>query len=465
MNKATERQLPQSDEAERGLLGSILLLPDRTLELCADRGILPVHFFAPGHGMIFSALFRMAEAKKTIDLITLTNFLRDDGQLEQIGGYVYLTELIGFVPTAAAAEFYIDILREKWILREIIRLSADYTRRAYENEDARSLLDSYQRDTTALALDDNPAHQPVRHIKEGILTALETIEKAFLSRGRTQGLPTGFVRFDRMTSGLMPGQMIVIGGSTSMGKSSLAMNIAEHVALAAKSAVGVFSLEMSYDELSERLVGSHARVSMQKWRDGFLGDRDSGREEIDRISKASLPLLDAPIYLDDTPALQIFQFKARSRRMVARLGVKLIIVDYLQLMKGESRRSQDNRVHEITEITNAIKNTARELKIPILVLAQLNRDPDKRPTGKPRRADLRESGSIEMDADIVGLVWRPEVFSGDEADAGIAKLLLVKQRNGPVGDIDLVFLKELTRFENPAGENLYSNNPVHRQQQ
>ena len=279
--------------------------------------------------------------------------------------------------------------------------------------------------------------------------ALESIEQLWERRGGITGISTGFTELDRMTNGLHEAEMIVIAARPSMGKTALAMNIAEHVAITGKLPVAVFSLEMSSQQLVQRLLCSRARVNLQKVREGFLAERD-----FPSLTAAASKLAEAQIYIDDTAGLSILELRAKARRLKAQKDVQLIVVDYLQLLKSTTRRAQDNRQLEISEISAGIKGLAKELKVPIIVLAQLNRQPEARSGGKPRLSDLRESGSIEQDADLVGLLVRPEVYEEDEdaraEKAGEAELIIAKQRNGPVGDVPLTFLKEFTRFEDRA---------------
>src|SRR5437867_10580978 len=286
-------------------------------------------------------------------------------------------------------------------------------------------------------------------MKEQVMGALESIEKLYERRGGITGLSTGFIELDRLTSGLHPAEMVVIAGRPSMGKTALAMNVAEHVAVIQKKPVAVFSLEMSSQQLVQRMLCSRARVNLQKVRDGFLGERDCPS-----LTAAASKLAEAKIFIDDSPSLAILELRAKARRLKAQQDVQLIIVDYLQLLRSPSRRGQDNRQLEISEISAGLKALAKELKIPLIVVAQLNRQPEARTGGKPRLSDLRESGSIEQDADLVALLVRPEIYEEDEEaraeKAGEAELIIAKQRNGPVGEIPLTFLKEFTRFETRA---------------
>jgi replicative DNA helicase len=321
-------------------------------------------------------------------------------------------------------------------------------RRAYEEQDeVNSLLDEVEQKIFAVGEDRFKGR--MLSMKDQVMEAIESIEKLYERKGGITGISSGFIEFDRMTSGLHPSEMIVIAARPSMGKTALAMNIAEHVAINEKLPVGVFSLEMSSQQLVQRLLCSRARVNLQKVRDGFLAERD-----FPSLTAAASKLAEAKIFIDDTAGLSILELRAKARRLKAQQNVQLLIVDYLQLLRSTTRRAQDNRQLEISEISAGLKGLAKELKVPVIVVAQLNRQPEARTGGKPRLSDLRESGSIEQDADLVGLLVRPEVYEDDpearEEKSGEAELIIAKQRNGPVGEIPLTFLKEFTRFEDRA---------------
>jgi replicative DNA helicase len=368
--------------------------------------------------------------------------------LETVGGASFVTSLFTFVPTSANVTYYLEIVREKYILRQIIAACTESVRRSYEEQDeVNNLLDEVEQKIFAVGEDRFRGQMP--GMKEQVMGALESIEKLWERKGGITGIPTGFHELDRMTNGLHDGEMIVIAARPSMGKTALAMNIAEHVAINGKLPVAVFSLEMSSQQLVQRLLCSRARVNLQKVREGFLAERD-----FPSLTAAASKLAEAEIYIDDSAGLSILELRAKARRLKAQKNIQLIVVDYLQLLRSTTRRAQDNRQLEISEISAGIKGLAKELKIPVIVLAQLNRQPEARSGGKPRLSDLRESGSIEQDADLVGLLVRPEIYEEDEEaraeKAGEAELIIAKQRNGPVGDIPLTFLKEFTRFEDRA---------------
>ena len=441
------RTPPHSVEAEQGVLGSMLISPREIIAECIEK-INEQYFYVPAHQTIYTVLVDLWNGGQAIDLITFTQVLRDRNLLEVVGGASFVTSLFTFVPTAANVGYYLEIVREKYILREIIAACTESVRRSYEEQDeVNELLDEVEQRIFAVG-EDRFKGQMVA-MKDQVMEAIETIEKLYENRGGITGISTGFIELDRMTNGLHPSEMIVIAGRPSMGKTALAMNIAEHVAIQSKLPVAVFSLEMSSQQLVQRLLCSRARVNLQKVREGFLADRD-----FPSLTAAASKLAEAKIFIDDSAGLSILELRAKARRLKAQQDVQLLVVDYLQLLRSTSRRAQDNRQLEISEISAGLKALAKELKIPVIVVAQLNRQPEARTGGKPRLSDLRESGSIEQDADLVGLLVRPEIYEEDEEaraeKSGEAELIIAKQRNGPIGEIPLTFLKEFTRFEDRA---------------
>lgn len=434
-------------EAEQGVLGSMLISPRETIAEAVEK-INEDYFYVPAHQTVYSYLVELWNTSQGIDLITFTQALRDRNVLEAVGGAAFVTSLFTFVPTAANVGYYLEIVREKFILRQIIAAATESVRRAYEEQDeVDNLLDEVEAKILAVGEDRFKGTMP--GMKEQVMGALESIEQLWERRGGITGISTGFAELDRMTNGLHDGEMVVIAARPSMGKTALAMNIAEHVAISSKLPVAVFSLEMSSQQLVQRLLCSRARVNLQKVREGFLAERD-----FPSLTAAASKLAEAEIYIDDSAGLSILELRAKARRLKSQKGIQLIVVDYLQLLRSMTRRAQDNRQLEISEISAGLKGLAKELKIPIIVLAQLNRQPEARSGGKPRLSDLRESGSIEQDADLVGLLVRPELYEEDEdaraEKAGEAELIIAKQRNGPVGEVALTFLKEFTRFEDRA---------------
>lgn len=445
------RALPQSLDAEKGLLGSILLsgnaLDDTIAQVNGD------HFHLPAHRKIFELLVEMRNAGRPIDLISVTQLLEDRKLLDEVGGASVVTDLLTFVPTAANADYYREILREKYLLRKVITVCTEYAARSYEEQgDVKTLLDEVE--SNVLNIGDERFKESMPTMKEMVNEAITSIEQLVKNKGGITGLSTGFRALDNMTSGLHAGEMFVIAARPSMGKTALAMNIAEHVALDAEKPVAVFSLEMSSQQLVQRLLCSRARVDSKKLRDGFIG-----KQELGSISSAAGLLSKAKIFVDDTPGLSILELRAKARRLKNREGIELVVIDYLQLLRSNSRRAQENRQIEIAEISYGVKALSKELKIPVIVLAQLNRNPEQRTgdgKGRPRLSDLRESGSIEQDADVVALLVREKYYAEDEEARkeaeGKATLIIAKQRNGPTGDVALTFLEDYTRFEERAEE-------------
>src|SRR5213075_2670997 len=441
------RTPPHSVEAEQGVLGSMLISPRETIAECVEK-INEEYFYVPAHRTIYNVLVDLWNTSQAIDLITFTQVLRDRHLLDSVGGAAFVTSLFTFVPTAANVGYYLEIVRDKYILREIIFASTESVRRAYEEQDeVNNLLDEVEQ--RIFAVGEDRFKGEMLSMKEQVMSTLESIEKLFENKGAITGVSTGFRDLDKLTSGLHSSEMIVIAARPSMGKTALAMNIAEHVAIEMKLPVAIFSLEMSAQQLVQRMLCSRARVNLAKTRDGFLAEAD-----FPKLTHAASKLAEAKIFVYDSAGLTILELRAKARRLKAQQNVQLIIVDYLQLLRSTSRRAQDNRQLEISEISAGLKGLAKELKIPLIVVAQLNRQPEARSGGKPRLSDLRESGSIEQDADLVGLLVRPEIYEEDEEaraeKAGEAEFINAKQRNGPVGEIPLTFLKEFTRFETRA---------------
>ena len=448
------RRLPCSLDAEKGLLGSALLLPEKVIDECIQHKIGPEHFHLPAHGIIFGAIREMRERGLPVDLISVTQFLEDRHKLEEAGGAAMLAELYDFVPTGANSDYYLQIVRDKYLLRRIITTCNEFAARAYDEQDhVHELLDEVE--SGILRVGDERELHLGRNMHDLTMEAIAHIEKIFSKKGEISGLTTGFPMLDRMTDGFKAGEMIIVAARPSVGKTALAMNIAEHVAIKEHKKVAIYSLEMATQQLVQRLLCSMAKVNLRKLNEG---QRYGNNKEMDQIVKAAEELSRAKMFIDDTPALTILELRARCRRLHQREGgLDLVIIDYLQLLRGSSAAASEHREREVAEISSGIKSLAKELKVPILSLAQLNRDPEKRTTSgksKPRLSDIRESGSVEQDADVVALLWREDYQSHDADDkkdaeeiAGKTELIIAKQRNGPTGEIPLVFLKEFTRFE------------------
>ncbi|HZM02282.1 MAG TPA: replicative DNA helicase [Candidatus Saccharimonadales bacterium] len=447
-----DRLPPHSIEAEQGVLGCVLLSPNDCMGECIEKlksGYLI--FYDLKHQTLFQTLTEMYDEKQAIDLITLQQRLKNAQQLENVGGLAYLSSLPDAVPSAANLEYYLEIILEKYLLRKMVQTCTAIVGRVFDYEgQVEALLDEVERDI--LRISEERVTSATSTMKELVNRAISKIEEYHQNQGMLTGISTGFTDFDKMTTGLHEGEMIVIAARPSVGKTSLAMNIAEHVSLELKVPVGVFSLEMTADQLVLRMLCSRSRVNLRNIRDGFLAERD-----FPKLTGAAGKLAGAPLFIDDSSGLSILQLRAKARRMWQQYGIKLFVIDYLQLLNSTSRRAE-NRQQEIADISGGLKSLAKELKVPIIVLSQLNRELEKRGPGeRPRLSDLRESGAIEQDADLVGLLYREtknkdgdEESNEAEQDAIPVKLFIAKQRNGPTGDVDLTFLKSYTRFESAA---------------
>ncbi len=454
----SDRLPPHSLDAEKAVLASIMLSPNESLGECISRfkgG--QAMFYDLRHQIIYETLVAMYEAREPIELVTLHQRLKDRQQSESIGGSAYLASLSEAVTSAANLTYYQDIVWSKYILRKLIATCTEVIGGVYEHEgNVDGMLDEVE--TKILRLSEERVEEKSSKIKDLVNAAINKIEELHRNPGKVTGLSTGFADLDQMTTGMNPGEMIIIAARPSVGKTSLAMNIAEHVAVEDRQPVGVFSLEMTSDQLVMRMLCSRARVNMQHVRTGFLSMPD-----FQQLTGAAGNLSGAPIFIDDTPGLSILQLRAKARRMKQQHNIALFVVDYLQLLHSTAPRSKENRQQEIADISSGIKALAKELKVPIIVLSQLNRETEKR-EGKPRLSDLRESGSIEQDADLVGLMYRADpgdtnkaanpdgdtAGDADQVDALPVNLFIAKQRNGPVGDVHLMFLKGYTRFESAA---------------
>jgi replicative DNA helicase len=451
MPAVADRLPPHSIEAEQGVLGCILLSPNECMGVSIEKMKRAAEvFYDLRHQALFDVLAEMYDKKELIDPITVQQYLKDRNQLEALGGMPYIAGLMNCVPSAANLEYYIDIVREKFVLRKVIQTCTTAVGRVYDHQgEVDGLLDEVERDI--LQISEERVTVGNKTIKDLVHKAINTIEDYHQRAGMLTGLGTGFPDLDKMTSGMHGGEMIVIAARPSMGKTSLAMNIAEHVAIEEKQPVGVFSLEMTAESLVLRMLCSRSRVNLRNIRDGFLAERD-----FPKLTGAAGKLANAPLFIDDSAGLSILQLRAKARRMFQQHGIKLFVIDYLQLLNASSQKIE-NRQQEIAQISNGIKALAKELNVPVIVLAQLNRELEKDKNRKPRLSDLRESGAIEQDADLVGLLYKANTEKAEDEDeapqdieALPINLLIAKQRNGPTGDVNLTFLKSYTRYESAS---------------
>ena len=434
-----EKNLPHNLDAERSILGSIILENGALNQ--AQEILREDDFYREGHRKIFRIMGSLHDVSSVIDLITLKNELQRTGDLDAVGGLAYISSLIDGVPKSANVEHYARIVREKSILRSLIDTGNRMITLCYQAEGAaEDVLDEAQKQLFTIAEGNlKSGFVPVRSVAA---PTLEYIDRLHERKELITGVPTGFERLDELTSGFQNKDLVVVAARPSMGKTALALNMAEHVAVKAGRTVGVFSLEMSKEQLFLRLLCAHARVNAHHLRTGRLG-----RDEWTRLTLAFGELTDAKIFIDDTPGISIFEMRAKSRRLKAERGLDLLIVDYLQLVRGRAR--YENRTQEISDISRSLKGLAKELGIPVIALSQLSRAPEQRGGDhRPQLSDLRESGAIEQDADVVLFIFREEVYKPTEENRGVAQISIGKQRNGPIGTIDLAFLKEYTKFEN-----------------
>lgn len=436
---------PNSPEAERGVLGCIMIDPNQSMGDCINRIKSPEAFYDLKHRAIWDFMVEMYDKREAIDAITLPQKLKDKQIIDQVGGYGYIAALSGEVPSATNLSYYIDILLEKHLLRRLQSACVDIGARIYEHDgEIQDLLDSAERDF--LSIRQVSESSEVRDAKDLVRKAIDRIETTHNRQGALGGLSTGFTDWDKMTDGMHAGEMIVIAARPSIGKTSLAMNVAEHVAVNLKLPVGVFSLEMTAEELMVRMICSRSRVSSRNIRDGYMVERD-----FPKLTGSAGKLSSSPLYVDDTSGLSIMQLRARARRMWQQFGIKLFVIDYLQLLHSTTPRAKDSRVNEVTDISNGIKGLCKELGVPIIAISQLNRDLEREKGRRPRLADLRESGAIEQDADVVGLLYHEKSDDDEElSDCIEVNLMIAKQRNGPTGDVNLTFFKTYTRFESSA---------------
>jgi replicative DNA helicase len=447
------REMPQAADAEKGLLSSILIAPDEIFGMLQESNVTADIFFVPAHAEIYNAIFRIWTEMEPCNFITIAQHLRNRHKLDQVGGPAALSELFTFLPTAANAKHYLGILLEKFTLREIIKTCNEFSARSYdEPEDPAALLGEAEKRICEISRDRfAEKHVPTTQL---ILECAARIQRQLDRKGEMDGVSTGFRALDRMLFGMKKQEMFVLAARPSMGKSALAMNIVEHVAIDLEIPTAVFSLEMSTAQLIDRAVLGRARVDWVKARNGFLAERD-----YPAITMALSTFRQAPIHFCDKPNISPAYLGAVLRRWKKAHNIGFCMIDFLQHLKGSKNYKGDNRQQEVAEISSGIKSLAKELDIPILIVASLNRNADSRTgnaRGVPRLSDLRESGAIESDADVVALLHREEYYAETDEErheaAGKAVLNIAKNRNGPTGPVNLTFLKEFTRFEDRAQE-------------
>lgn len=442
---------PQNIDAEQSIIGSVLL--DNNALFKSLEIIRPEDFYNNAHKKIFSCILDLSERNEAIDLITLTEYLNKKGLLEEVGGASYLTMLVNNVPTTANIRNHSNIIREKSLLRNLISTATEVISLGYEDQkDIEELLDYAEK--SIFAISERRIRPSFVSVKDIVKDTFKTIEKLYEKKERVTGVPTGFTELDNMTSGLHAGDLIIVAGRPSMGKTALALCMAQYNGIEKKETTAVFSLEMAREQLVLRMLCSESKIDAHKLRSGFISKSDWPK-----LTTAAGKLVEAKIYIDDTPAMSILEMRAKARRLQAEHGLSLIVVDYLQLMRGRGRT--DSREQEISDISRSLKALAKELRVPVIALSQLSRAVESRSekSKRPQLSDLRESGAIEQDADLVLFIYREEVYKPCECPKespcgcgrrGVAEIIIGKQRNGPIGSVELTFLDKYTKFEDMA---------------
>lgn len=438
MEPAIDRIPPHNIEAEQSVLGAMLL--DKEAVASATEVLHKDDFYAEAHKELFDAMVSLYEMGQPVDLVTVTEQLRKRNTLEAIGGLNYVTMLSTAVPTTANVDYYIRIVEEKAILRRLIQACSLITKDSYEA--AKSVEDIVdEAEKSIFDISQKRHHSGFVPISQALMEAFDHIEELYKNKGHITGVPTGFVDLDYKTAGLQPSDLILIAARPSMGKTAFALNIAQYAAVKAKVPTAIFSLEMSKEQLVNRLLCAEANVDSHKLRTGNLDD-----EDWPRLAAALAPLSEAPLYIDDTPAISALELRSKARRLKIEKGLGLIVIDYLQLMQG--RQNAESRQQEISEISRSLKALARELNVPVVALSQLSRAPEIRADHRPILSDLRESGAMEQDADVVAFLYRDEYYNPDTDKKNIAEVIIAKQRNGPTGVVELVWLGQFTKFAN-----------------
>ncbi len=435
---ASERALPHNLEAERSILGAILIRND-TFNVAAEL-IDADDFFRDAHRRVFDKMVDLNERGQAIDLVTLRDELSRSGDLDPVGGPAYISSLADGVPRSTNVEHYARIVKERATLRNLIAAANRIVAEAYAaREDASVVLDRAEQEIFSIA--EGRIHTGFVPLSELAEASFSTIERLQSVQSAVTGVPTGFADIDELTAGLQPADLVIVAARPSMGKTAFALNIGAHVGTTGERTVGVFSLEMSKEQLFMRMLTSAAQIDSHRFRTGLLTESDYGR-----LSDAMGVLSEARVYIDDTPSIGVLEMRAKSRRLKAEHGLDLVVIDYLQLMQGRGRF--ENRNQEIASISRSLKALAKELDVPVVALSQLSRAPESRGDKRPQLSDLRESGALEQDADVVMFIFREDMYEETPENANVAEIIIGKQRNGPTGTVKLAFLKQQTRFEN-----------------
>ncbi|AXN38999.1 replicative DNA helicase [Peribacillus butanolivorans] len=434
-----DRVPPQNIEAEQAVLGAIFLEPS-SLTVTSEV-LIPEDFYRSSHQKIFNVMIKLNDEGKAVDLITVTEELAAAKNLEEVGGVSYLSELAGSVPTAANIEYYARIVEEKSLLRRLIRTATNIAQEGYSREDeVEELLGEAEKTIMEVAQRKNSGS--FQNIKDVLVRTYDNIEVLTTRKGDVTGIPTGFAELDRMTAGFQRNDLIIVGARPSVGKTAFALNIAQNVATKTEENVAIFSLEMGAEQLVMRMLCAEGNINAQNLRTGSLTDEDWRK-----LTMAMGSLSNAGIYIDDTPGVRIGEIRSKCRRLKQEHGLGMILIDYLQLIQGDGR-SGDNRQQEVSEISRSLKALARELEVPVIALSQLSRGVEQRQDKRPMMSDIRESGSIEQDADIVAFLYRDDYYDKESENKNIIEIIIAKQRNGPVGTVSLAFVKEYNKFVN-----------------
>lgn len=433
-----ERIPPQNIEAEQAVLGAMLIKKE-AISAAAEL-LTGDDFYRYAHRLVFEAIMTLNQANEAVDMITVTDRLKRDGELEKAGGIAFITALANAVPTAANVTFHARIVRQKSQLRHLINAATEIAGTAYEDaDDVDEIMDDAEKRILGVTARSN--HADFVPMKDILITTFEQIEKHAANKGTLTGLPSGFLDLDRITSGFQPSDLILVAARPSMGKTAFTLNIATNAAIRREKTVAFFSLEMSKEQLALRMFSAEGQVDSQRLRVGDLKD-----EEWQKLISAADRLTKAPLWIDDTPGITVMELRSKARRLKAEHGLDLIVIDYLQLMQGRGRGSGDNRQQEISEISRSLKALARELKVPVIALSQLSRSVESRQIKRPMLSDLRESGSLEQDADIVMFLYREDYYEKETDRQNITEVIVAKHRNGPVDTVSLFFQKEFTKF-------------------
>jgi replicative DNA helicase len=435
----TDRTPPQNIEAEQAVIGAVLLDSDSLIP--TSERLMPEDFYRAAHQKIYESMLAISSKNEPLDVITLTSELANRGVLEEVGGVSYLNDLLASVPTASNVDYYAKIVEEKAVLRRLIRTATGIATDAYSSENTVDvLLDDAEKKILEVSQRKNVSG--FQNIKDVVFQTFGKIEQLYSARGEITGIPTGFTELDKMTAGFQPNDLIIVAARPSVGKTAFALNIAQNVATKTGENVAIFSLEMGADQLVMRMLCAEGNINAQRLRTGSLE-----QEDWNKLTMAASSLAGTGIYIDDTPGIRVNEIRSKCRRLAQEHGLGMILIDYLQLIQG-SGRGGENRQQEVSEISRSLKQLARELKVPLIALSQLSRSVESRQDKRPMMSDIRESGSIEQDADIVAFLYRDDYYDKESESKNIIEIIIAKQRNGPVGTVQLAFVKEYNKFVN-----------------